>query len=108
MTWLTKTNSAHRTSMKLVAGAALCAISVLSAFAGTASAQGRGNDRRDNHHSWNGGYYRAPPVIYGSPYGQTYYYGSPTYYRSPTYYPPTYYAPPLVYGPGVSLNFRLQ
>ncbi len=40
---------------------------------------------------WNGGYYAAPPVVYGSPYGYGYY-GSP------------YYAPPVVYGPGVGIS----
>ena len=108
MTWLIKTKSAHRPSVKLMAGVALCAISLISAFASSASAEGRGNDRRDDHHYWNGGYYRAPPVVYGSPYGQSYYYGSPTYYQTPTYYPPTYYAPPVIYGPGLNLNLRIR
>jgi hypothetical protein len=54
-------------------------------LAGSAGAEERGGDHRDyRHRDWNGGYYRAPPVVYGSP----------------------YYAPPLIYGPGLSINIR--
>ena len=50
-----------------------------------ADERGRERDHRDNHRgAWNGGYYRAPPVVYSQP----------------------YYAPPLVYGPGLSINIR--
>ncbi len=46
----------------------------------------------ENHgyRSWHRGYYRAPPIIYNSPYYQPY--GSP-------YYSP----PPVIYGPGISI-----
>jgi hypothetical protein len=48
----------------------------------------RGHDRRDWHRGggW-GGYYGAPPVVYGSPY---------------------YYPPPVVYGPGIGLNLNIR
>jgi len=46
---------------------------------------------RGYRHNWNGGYYRAAPVVYGSPYGNGYY-GAP------------YYAPPVVYSPGISIS----
>src|ERR1700761_8419077 len=38
------------------------------------------------HRGWAGGYYAAPPVVYGYPYDDPYYY-------------PDYYPPPVVYGP---------
>jgi len=67
---------------------------VAGAFAATASAaEYRGNYRGGYYGPgysgccWNGGYYVAPPVVYGSPY-----YGAP-------YYAP----PPVVYGPGVGI-----
>ena len=47
------------------------------------------------HGGWTGGYYGAPPVVYGYPYDDPYYY-------------PDYYPPPVVYGPGLSLNFRIH
>lgn len=68
-----------------------------------AHAQGRGNDghgnyqgNRGHHRGWNGGYYRAPPIIYGSPYGSSYYGG------------PRYYPPPVIYAPqpGFSIQIR--
>ena len=86
MTWSIDTNSKRRLSARLAAGIAISAILALGTFAGSASA------REDyHHHGYNGGYYRAPPVVYGSPYGGAYY-GSP------------YYAPPVVYGPGIGIN----
>jgi hypothetical protein len=60
---------------------------VLGTFAGSASAQERRGEHREYHHNWNGGYYRAPPVVYGSPYGSSY-----------------YYPPPVVYGPGIGIG----
>jgi hypothetical protein len=82
-------------------GLMLAALLTLGTLAGTASAQGRGNDDREGHHHWNGGYYRAPPIIYGSPYHQR-------YYGSPYYEPPRYYPPPVVYGPGLNFNFQVR
>jgi len=58
-------------------------------IAGAACAQWNGHDR-DYHHNWNGGYYRAPPVVYGSTYGYS-------YYGAPNYYPP-----PVIYGPAIA------
>jgi hypothetical protein len=76
--------SARRWPVAILAGALLTATFAFS-FPGSASAEEHGRDHREYHHrDWNGGYYRAPPVIYGSP----------------------YYAPPLIYGPGLSINIR--
>jgi hypothetical protein len=86
-------------SPKVAIGLMLAALLTLGTFAGAASAQGRGYDDRYGHHHWNGGYYRAPPIIYGSPYRQR-------YYGSPYYDPPRYYPPPVVYGPGLNFNFQ--
>jgi hypothetical protein len=76
---------------KLAAGLAISAVLVLGTFvAPTSAAPHRGGyhrgyerhfDRRRG--SWNGGYYRAPPAVYGAPY----------------YYPP----PPVVYAPGIGI-----
>jgi hypothetical protein len=97
MTWIIDTKSKRRLSAKLAAGLVISAMLVLGTFAGSASAQERrGEERRgehrEYHHNWNGGYYRAPPVVYGSPYGSS-------YYGSPYYYPP-----PVVYGPGIGIG----
>jgi hypothetical protein len=97
MTSIIDTSSERRLSAKLVVGFAISAILALGTFAGSADAQYR---RNYNGHYYNGGYYRAPPVVYGSRYNNGYY-GS-GYYGSPYYYPP-----PVVYGPsiGISLPF---
>ena len=101
MAWTTADRRSLTRTAGLTGGLVLGALLVLSAFADPASAQGRRNDDRRDHRNWNGGYYRAPPVIYGSPYGRS-------YYGSPYYNPPTYYAPPLFYGPGLNFNFQLR
>ena len=79
----------------LSAGLAISAMLALAASAGSASA----DEGRDNNHrpyiNWNGGYYVAPPVVYGSIYG-------PGYYGTP------YYPPPVVYGPGVGINIIIR
>jgi hypothetical protein len=92
MTWNIGTASKRRLSTKLVGGIAISALLALGTFAGSARADNddRG-EHRGYHHNWNGGYYNAPPVVYGSPYGNGYY-GSP------------YYAPPVIYGPGVGIS----
>jgi hypothetical protein len=65
----------------------------LTALAGSAAAEDRRDehrnqrDNREYRHNWNGGYYRSPPVFYGSP---------------------NYYPPPVVYGPGIGLNFNIR
>jgi hypothetical protein len=89
MTWIDTTSKLRR-SAKLAAGLAISAILVLVTFAGSAEAR---DDRYYGYrHYYNGGYYRAPPVVYGSPYGNN-------YYGSPYYYPP-----PVIYGPGIGIN----
>ena len=104
MTCITATESKHRPSAKLsaklAAGLAISAILALGTFAGSASAADRGRGHRGYNHYYSGGYYRSPPVVYGSRYRSNYY-GSPYYYygRSPYYYPP-----PLVYGPGIGIS----
>ncbi|HXP03154.1 MAG TPA: hypothetical protein VN808_03470 [Stellaceae bacterium] len=85
MTQVNDTTSKRRLSAKLMGGIAISALLALGAFATPASADWNG------YHNWNGGYYHAPPVVYGSPYGYGYY-GSP------------YYAPPVVYGPGIGIS----
>jgi uncharacterized membrane protein len=88
LTWITHTNSGCRLSAKLAAGFAISALLAVGTFAVPANA--RDHDDGDRR-GWSGGYYAAPPVVYGSTYGGGYY-GSP------------YYAPPVVYGPGVGVN----
>jgi hypothetical protein len=88
MTCSNGTNSKRALSTKLAAGLAISAFLVLGSFVASADAQ----PRRDEHHDdrgrggWaghGGGYYVAPPVVYGAPY----------------YYAP----PPVVYGPAVGV-----
>jgi hypothetical protein len=95
MTWIIDTKSRRRFSAKLAAGLALCAMLALGTFTVPAYADGDGDGHRQYHHNWNGGYYEAPPVVYGSVYG-------PSYYGEP------YYPPPVVYGPGVGFNIRIH
>ena len=93
MTPIIDTKSKRRLPAKLAAGLAIAAILALGTFAGSASAA----ERRVVHRVYrplvvrHGGYYRAPPVVYGSPYRGAYY-GRP------------YYAPPVVYGPGIGIG----
>jgi hypothetical protein len=79
-------------SVKLAGGLAIAIVLAL----GTASASAapphredahRGGGHRDDHgrQGWGGGYYPAPPVVYG---------GWPAQY------------PPVIYGPGIVLNIR--
>ena len=96
MARIINTKSARRRKATFVAGLVLCTLFALASFTGSADAQGRGRGHRDYHHNWNGGYYRAPPVIYGSPYRRG-------YYGAPGYYPP-----PMVYGPGLNFNFNIR
>jgi len=93
MTCIIDTKSKRHLSAKLAAGLAISAFLVLGTFVASASAEERrGDDRRGGdyrgdrgHGAWGGGYYPAPPVVYGSPY---------------------YYPPPVVYGPGISIGIR--
>jgi hypothetical protein len=91
MTRIIDTASKRSLAAKLAAGLAISAILALGTFAGSA-------DARPYRHYYNGGYYRAPPIVYGSPYRGGYY-GSPYYGGSPYYYPP-----PVIYGPGIGIS----
>jgi hypothetical protein len=88
MTRINDTKSRRPLSAKLAAGIAISALLAIGTFAAPADARDHDGGYR---HNWNGGYYRAPPVVYGSPYGSSYY-GAP------------YYAPPVVYGPGIGIG----
>src|SRR5688572_27103778 len=59
MTRIINTTSKRPLSAKLAAGFAVAAMLVLGTSAAPANA-------RAYHHYYNGGYYRAPPVVYGS------------------------------------------
>jgi len=90
MTWIIGTKSKRRRSAKLAAGFVASAMLAFGTFPVPANAEWDGYNR-EHHHNWNRGYYRAPPVVYGSRYHSSYY-GSPYYY------------PPVVYGPGFGIN----
>jgi hypothetical protein len=110
MTWMIETKPKRRFSAKLVAGLALSAMLALGTFAVPAHAEGDGDGHRGHRHNWNGGYYNAPPVVYGSPYGGRYY-GGGYYgggYGGENYGSPYYYPPPVVYGPGVGFSFHIH
>jgi hypothetical protein len=89
---LTNINSKRRLPVVVAVAAMLSATLALGAFSGTANAEGRRDEHRGggwDHRGWGGGgYYRAPPVVYGSPY----------------YYAP----PPVVYGPGFGINLNIR
>jgi hypothetical protein len=94
------TKPKRRLSAKLVTGLAISAVLALGAGVGAARADDRGHRDNDRghyeHHEahWNGGYYRAPPVVYGGP----------SYYAAP---PPVYYGSGVgVSLPGLNFNFR--
>jgi hypothetical protein len=70
-------------SAKVVTGLALGALVALGAFATLAYADDHRGWHGGDRHGYYGGYYGAPPVVYGSPY---------------------YYPPPVVYGPGIGIN----
>jgi hypothetical protein len=87
MTCTDKTPSPRGWSAKLIASVALGAVLVLGVSAVPASARwDHDNGYGGYNRGWSGGYYRSPPVVYGSPYR----YG--------------YYPPPVVYGPGIGVN----
>jgi len=94
------TTSKRRLSAKLAAGLAISVFLVLGAGIGTAGAEDRdhrsGWGRQDNHREnghWTGGYYRAPPVVYGG-----------AYYAPP---PAVYYGSGIgVTLPGINVNIR--
>jgi hypothetical protein len=92
MTYIINRTSKRRLSVKLVAGVVVSAVLALGAYAAPANADEWHGHHRGEHGSWNGGYYQAPPVVYGSPYGGSYYGYAPSYY------------PPAVYSPGIGIN----
>jgi len=65
MTWIIDTKSKRRRSARLAAAFGICTMLALGTLAVPANADWDGN-HRGYHHNWNGGYYRAPPVVYGS------------------------------------------
>ena len=74
MTWINKARAA-----RLAVGVAVAAVVAFGMTAGPAQARwGDRDDHRDNyrggyHHGWSGGYWSAPPVVYGDPYSYGYY-----------------------------------
>ncbi len=98
MTRIIDIKSKRRLSAKLAAELAIFAVLGLGAFAVPANAQPIPPDAqpygydREYRNTGNGGYYATPPVVYGSPYG-------PSYYGSPNYS-----SPPVVYGPGLVIS----
>jgi hypothetical protein len=89
MTYILNIKSKRRGPGGSAARLALATLLMLGTVVATASAQGhrddaRRDDHRDDHRNWNGGYYTAPPVVYGTPY---------------------YAPPPVVYGPSVGIGF---
>jgi hypothetical protein len=70
----------------IATGIILAATLALGSFSGSARADGRDRDHRDHHRYGDRGYYRAPPVVYGTP----------------------YYAPPVVYGSPFGLNINIR
>jgi len=97
MTCIIDTKSKRHLPAKL-AGALAITFLVLGPFVASASAQNRAQGHPSGHSGGHdrgrgrgGGYYSAPPVVYGSPYDGSYY-GSP------------YYPPPVVYGPGIGIG----
>jgi hypothetical protein len=82
MTWINGNTPKRRLSAKFAGGLAVSAWLALGAFAGSANADEYGDHGGYHQHNWNGGYYHAPPVVYGSPYGNSYY-GAPGYYAPP-------------------------
>lgn len=90
MTRIIDTKPKRYSLATLPAGFAIAAMVIIGILAVPANAQSD-HSRREYHHNWSGGYYRAPPVVYGSTFGSSYhgYYGTPYNYPPPViYYPP--------------------
>jgi hypothetical protein len=87
MTRISDPKSKRRRQAGLAAGIMLSATLALGSFSGSAGADERRGDRRDEHRGGERGYYRAPPVVYGSPY---------------------YATPPVVYGSPFGLNVNIR
>jgi len=67
MTWSDRARVA-----RLAAGIAISAAFALAITAGTANARWD-HPEHGYHHGWSGGYWGAPPVVYGDPYAYGYY-----------------------------------
>jgi hypothetical protein len=79
------TTSKRRLTAKLAAGFAIATVLAVGVAGGPARADWHDHrDRGWHDHHYTGGYYAAPPVVYGGP----------------GYYAP----PPVVYGPGVGIS----
>jgi hypothetical protein len=60
---------------RMTAGIAIAAVVAFGLTAGAANARW-GHPEHDYHgwhHGWSGGYWAAPPVVYGNPYAYGYY-----------------------------------
>jgi hypothetical protein len=71
MTWINKGRMA-----RLMAGVAVAAVVAFGMTAGTAQAYWDHPDHdyyHGYHRGWSGGYWGAPPVVYGDPYSYGYY-----------------------------------
>jgi hypothetical protein len=96
MTRIVATRLKHHLSGRLTAALVVSTVIAFASFIVPANADWNSDHRRDQN-NWNRGDYRAPPIVYGSPYGPSYY-GS-SYYGSPYNYPP-----PVVYGPTIGIG----
>jgi hypothetical protein len=81
----------RRSACWLAVGTVLAATISFSAVTAIARDDDRRDWRhdrdRDVHRDWHGGYYAAPPVVYGTPY---------------------YYPPPVVVSPGLGLSINIR
>ena len=87
MTFIT---AKRRRPAVIATGIILAATLALGSFSGSANAEWHDRDRHEHRRDGDRGYYRAPPVVYGTP-----------------YYAP-YYAPPVVYGSPFGLNINIR
>jgi hypothetical protein len=93
MTGIVGINSKRHLPARLAAGLVVSAFLVLGTSLASVSAAERRDDHRggERHGDWHGGrgggYYPAPPVVYGAPY---------------------YAPPPVVYGPGIGITIGIQ
>lgn len=83
MSMINPTNTKRSLLVRTASGLAVVVGLGLAGFATPAHADWRDHHDHWHHdHDWHGGYYAAPPVVYGSPY---------------------YAPPPVVYGPSVGI-----
>jgi hypothetical protein len=79
-------NTLIRRPAVVAVGILLTATLALGSFSAPASAEWRDRDHHRERRGEDRGYYRAPPVVYGTP----------------------YYAPPVVYGSPFGLNINIR